>query len=74
MDWDLAYVIGIVLVAFAIPAIISALSDGRAPRTAAIAIMLGGGLVVLAIFNKPGSYSVASTPETFVQVVGRYLN
>lgn len=74
MDWDLALVVGIVLVAFTFPAVISAFSEGRAPRSAAILVMIGGGLIALALYSQPGGYTFASIPDVFVRVVGRYLN
>lgn len=74
MDWDLALVIGIILVAFSIPAVIGAFSEGRAPRTAAILIMVGGGLIALAAYSTPGGYTVSGIPDVFVEVVGRYIN
>lgn len=74
MNSDLYLVVGIVVVAFTIPAIVSALSDGRAPRTAAIMVMIGGGLIALAVYQTPGGYEVAEIPSVFVRVVSRYLN
>lgn len=71
MDTDLALVIGITLAVLAIPAIVSALSDARAPRAAAIAVMLGGGLIVFAVTGHPGGYQMAEIPDVFYRVVGR---
>ena len=73
MDWDLALVIGVILVAFSIPAVVGAFSEGRAPRSAAILIMIGGGLIALAAYSTPDGYTVAGLPDVFVEVVGRYL-
>ena len=74
MSPDLFLVIGIILIAFTVPSIISAFSDGRAPRAAAILVMIGGGLIVLAISEKPGGYAIADIPEVFARVVGQYIN
>lgn len=71
MDADLALVIGVTLAVLAIPAIVSALSDARAPRAAAIAVMLGGGLIVFAVTSHPGGYQMAEIPDVFYRVVGR---
>ncbi len=71
MDTDLALVVGLVVAGFAIPSIISALSDARAPRVAAIAAIVGGGLVVWAIQSKPGGYAFNELPQVFVKVIGR---
>lgn len=74
MDPDLMLVIGLVVGGFSIPAIMSAFSDGRVPRAAAITVLIGGGLVALAIKNHPGGYTISEIPDVFVEVVGRYLN
>ncbi len=74
MDPDLFFVIGILVVGFSVPAIISAFSEGRAPRAAAIMILIGGGLMSIAIYNKPTGYSISGIPDVFVNVVGRYIN
>ena len=74
MDSDLILVIGIVVMLFTIPAIISAFSEGQAPRSAAIMVMIGGGLVALAIYNSPTPYTIGGIPDVFVQVVARYIN
>lgn len=67
-------VIGLVIGGFSIPSIMGALADGRVPRTAAIAVMVAGGLVVLAVRDHPGGYAIADIPDVFVSVVGRYIN
>ena len=73
MDNDLLLVIGLVLGGFSIPSIVSALSDGRAPRVATIVVVLSGVMVVYASSNKPGGYEIDSIPQIFVDVVGRYI-
>lgn len=73
MDPDLMLVIGLVVGGFSIPSIMGALADGRVPRAAAIAVMVSGGLIVLAIGEKPGGYQLGDIPDVFVDVVGRYI-
>ncbi len=73
MDTDLALVIGLVIGAFSIPSIVSALSDGRAPRVAAFSIIAALGLVSWAVTQKPGGYTVDQVPDVFVRVVARYM-
>jgi len=73
MDTDLALVIGIVIAAFSIPSILSALSDKRAPRASAITILIAGGLIVFAIQGKPGGYKLEQIPDVFVNVIARYM-
>lgn len=74
MNPDILLVIGLVVCVFAVPAIVSSLSDRRAPRTAAIAILIGGGLVVWALMEKPGGYTLAEIPDVIARVVAKVLN
>ena len=73
MDPDLSFVVGIVVLLFSIPSILGALTDGRAPRAAAIMIMIGGGLIGLAIYQKPNAYTFETVPDVFYDVIGRYI-
>ena len=72
MDPDLLIVIGLVVGGFSIPSILGAIADGRVPR--AIAVMVAGGLIVLAINENPGGYTITDMPDVFVSVVARYIN
>ncbi|WP_417726488.1 hypothetical protein [Roseovarius sp.] len=74
MDPDLAMAIGMVLGVFSIPSVLSAYSEGRAPRVAALTIIASGGLVVWAISKKPGGYSFGELPEVLVRVVARFVS
>jgi len=67
-------VIGVVVGAFSIPSIMGALADGRVPRAAAIAVMISGGLIALAVQQHPGGYDINDIPDLFVSVEGRYIN
>ncbi|MEP5728928.1 MAG: hypothetical protein ABJL67_06100 [Sulfitobacter sp.] len=73
MDPDLALSLGLVVSAFSIPSILSALSDRRAPRASAVTVLIGGALVLYALQTKPGGYDVSQVPDIFVSVVGRYM-
>ncbi len=73
MDFDLILVIGLIITILAIPAMFSAAVDGRPPRGAAIMILLGGGLVVIALSQHPAGYQIAELPEVVMRVIGRYL-
>ncbi|RKF14235.1 hypothetical protein D6850_13130 [Roseovarius spongiae] len=73
MNSDLILVIGIVLGVFALPAIVSALSDGRAPRVAAFVLIAAGVLVVYAIREKPGGYTLQDVPNAFVRVAASVM-
>lgn len=73
MQHDLILVIGLVILGFTIPAIVSAFSDGRAPRVAAIMLLIGGGLVTIALTQKPNGYTLEDIPHAFTRVVGSVL-
>ncbi len=73
LDPDLALVLGIVLAGFAIPSILSAISDSRAPRASALTILIAGGLIFYAINKRPGGIALEQVPDIFVGVVARYL-
>ena len=66
---DLFLVVGILVAGLAIPSMLGALADRRSPRAAAIAIMVGGALILLALSQKPGGYTLREVPEAFVRVV-----
>jgi hypothetical protein len=72
MDADLYLTIGLVLLAFALPPILGALNEGRAPRAASIVVLVGGTLVILAL--KDHQYTLDDIPHAFVRVVGRFIN
>jgi len=74
LDSDLLLVIGLVIGAVTIPSIIAAISDSRAPRAAAVGLVLAGALVLVAIVTKPGGYAAAQIPNVFAQVFARVLN
>jgi hypothetical protein len=73
MTQDLMLVIGLVISGFSIPPIFGALSEGRSPRVSAIMVMIGGSLVVIALSQKPGGYTLRDVPEAFVRVVAYYI-
>ncbi len=73
IDPDLALVIGLVLGALSIPAIVSALTEARAPRVAAITVLIAGGMIAYALGTKPGGYRLEQIPDVFVQVVARLI-
>ena len=73
MDPDLFFVVGIITLLFSIPSILGAFTDGRPPRAAAILIMIGGGLVGLAIYQRPNTYTFETVPDVFFEVIGRYV-
>jgi len=73
MSNDIMLVTGVILAALAIPAIISAWSDNRSPRLAAIVVLIAGGLIVIAAQTWPGGFTFADIPGAFVRVAGEIL-
>ena len=67
-------VIGIVLIVLTMPSIFGAMSGGRSPRAAMILIMLGGGLIALAAYQKPAGYTFAEVPGVFSRVLSQVIN
>lgn len=74
MDTDLFLVIGIILVALAIPSLLAAFSESRPPRAGAIMILVGGVLIVVALTQHRAGYTFAEIPDVFYRVIGRYTN
>ena len=73
MDYDLYLVIGLVIAVFSVPAVVSALSDNRTPRAAAIVLIISGGLVAWAAASKSAGYTLDQIPNVIINVVARYL-
>ena len=73
MDADLAMAIGMVLAVFSVPSLLSAMSEARPPRVGALVLVIAGGMILWAVSNKPGGYSVADLPAVIVNVMARYL-
>lgn len=73
MEPDLLLTIGLILGAFSVPSMMSALSDRRAPRASAITIMIAGSLILIAMVSKPGGYSLDQIPDVFFDVIGRLI-
>ncbi|MEQ9259721.1 MAG: hypothetical protein RIG84_11545 [Roseovarius sp.] len=67
-DADVIFIIGIVLAVLSVPAMISAYSDGRAPRAATIAAVIAGVMIVYAAQTHPGGYTWRDVPEAFIRV------
>lgn len=73
MNPDLMFVLGCVITAFSIPAIISAFSDSRTPRYPALIILIGVVMVGYAISERPGAYTFETVPDVFMRVVGLFM-
>ncbi len=73
MDPDILLIVGIVLAILSVPAMLSAISEGRAPRVATFTAIAAGCLVIWAIQTQPGGYTFGEIPEVFVRVVAKFL-
>lgn len=73
MDSDLVLVLGLILVGLAIPAAMSAHSDGRRPIAPAATLLIAVGLIAFAYVAHPGGYAVRDVPGVFYSVVGRFM-
>lgn len=73
MQSDFFFVFGLIIAGFAIPAGIAAFSDSRPPRSAAIAVMVGGGMLMVAFLGKEGGYQASQIPDTFVRVFAQIV-
>lgn len=74
MDTDLMLVTGIILGVMSIPALLNAFTEGRAPRLAAIVVLIAGTLVAVAMTQPGGNYSFAELPQVFGRVFSRLIN
>ena len=73
MDTDIILIAGIVLGALSIPAMLSAISDGNAPRVPVFMILISGAMIVFAFVMHPGGYAISDVPDVFFSVIGRYM-
>ncbi len=69
MNPDTLFVIGLGLGVLSIPAVVSSISKGERPRIATITLMISGVMLVWAMSNKPGGYSVESIPAVVARVL-----
>jgi hypothetical protein len=74
VDPDLFFVIGLLVGLLSIPALISAFSESRPPRAAAIMVMISIVLILLAVLQKPGGYDIGEVPGIVAGVVADLVN
>ena len=70
MNPDVALVLGIVAIAFALWQIIATFSSGETPRLGFVLAVAAGCLIVYASVQKPGGYTAAEVPGIFASVIG----
>lgn len=68
MEPDVALVLGSIFGVLAIPTIMSAISDRRAPGVSVILVLFSGALLFYANQNHPGGYSLQDVPVVFVRL------
>ena len=73
MDTDLALVSGIVLLVFSIPSIISVLTDGMMPRVTLLVAFAAIGLIIWAVIERPGGFSLEDVMNAFVGVAAMII-
>jgi hypothetical protein len=74
MDTDLLLIIGLVVTILAVPSVISAFSESRPPRAAAVLFLIGGTLIAVALTQGSTRYSMGDLPDVLARVIARYLN
>ena len=72
MDTDFILVIGMLLTALSIPALLSAYSESRPPRAGAIMLLVGGVLMVVALTQHPTGYRFGDIPHVVISVLSRF--
>jgi hypothetical protein len=72
LDNDILLVLGIVILAFSIPSVISAFSESRPPRLAAILFVIGGALIAYTLSQSPNGIGFDDIPQAFARVIGRF--
>ncbi|MEL6520175.1 MAG: hypothetical protein AAFQ66_04380 [Pseudomonadota bacterium] len=66
---DLMFVIGVFAGALAIPSLLSAFSESRVPRMAALLFIVCIGSVGYAVSTNPTGYSIAEAPSVIMRVL-----
>ncbi|SER68760.1 hypothetical protein SAMN04490244_102160 [Tranquillimonas rosea] len=74
MDADTVLVVGVLCAALSFPSLVSAYSESRPPRLAAVLLVIGGGAIVWAVSMHPGGYSLAQLPDVFTRVAAKVVN
>jgi len=74
VDFDLIFVIGLVLAAFAIPSFMAAYAERRLPKHAALMLIIAGLAIWAAIQENPETYAFDTIDDTVLAVLGRYIN
>lgn len=74
MDADLALTVGIVLLVLSVPSLLSAWVESRAPRIGAIMVIASMGLIITALYEKPGGYVFNQVPGIMIKTVAGFFD
>lgn len=74
MEFDIIFVLGLLIAAFCVPSFVSAYANKRRPTQSLILLLIGGGMIYYAIVMNPGVYSLSTVDDVILTVVGRFLN
>ncbi len=74
MDTDLIFIVGVVICVMAIPAILSAFMDSRAPRAPALIILIGALMIGYTVRERPMAYTIEKTPDVFMRVIASFAH
>ena len=72
MDPDLILSLGLLFGCLSVPAIMSAISDGRSPRGSTITLAIALALIGFAVISKPGGYRIDEIPDAVFGTIGRF--
>lgn len=73
MDTDLVLTLGVVLIVLSVPSLLSAWTDGRAPRVGGIMLITAIALLAAAMTTRPGGYRFEDMPGVVMGVISRYV-
>ncbi len=73
MTPDISLALGLLIFVFTIPAIFSAVVDGRVPRAPALMAAIGGVFITWAILQKPGGYTLEEIPQVLMGVLAQLI-
>ncbi len=71
MDPDFYFVAGLIFLAMSFPAMVGAFADGSPPSRGLLLILLGGALIGVAVWQRPGTYSFDQIPDVVMRVIGQ---
>ncbi|WP_298909217.1 hypothetical protein [uncultured Aliiroseovarius sp.] len=73
MTYDTFFVVGLFILVLATPAILGALRRGATPRIPGLMLLIGGGLIAVAISAKPNAYSISTIPQVIDSVISHLV-